>query len=353
MDAVSVPVARAAILSARFVLAALVALVLAGCTGGSSIPTSSIFGGAGGIFGPKTMSLQPIVGAPSKVSDELTRLLVESGKAQGLTLVPNGQGAPLSVRGYLVATPQSRGASISYIWDVTDTSGKRVKRVSGEQQVSRPRSDPWSGVSSNDLRIIADKTAAGLAGKKVPETSAPAATTSSTSSGAASSASNGSGAGAAAGTGAAAGGVAGFFNRAFGGGDSNGSPETTGSTTQTAAVSAPPMTLVAPVTGAPGDGNRALPAALKKRLAAKGVKLTSSRGTNVYTVQGQVGVKDAGSGKETVRLDWKVIDPNGRRLGTVSQENTIPKGSLSGPWGAIADAAAGAATDGIVKLLPK
>jgi hypothetical protein len=37
----------------------------------------------------------------------------------------------------------------------------------------------------------------------------------------------------------------------------------------------------------------------------------------------------------------------------VSQQNTIPKGSLNGPWGAIADAAAGAAADGIVKLLPK
>jgi hypothetical protein len=48
-----------------------------------------------------------------------------------------------------------------------------------------------------------------------------------------------------------------------------------------------------------------------------------------------------------------VIDPNGRRLGTVFQKNTIPKGSLNGPWGAIADAAASAAADGIGKLLAK
>ena len=40
-------------------------------------------------------------------------------------------------------------------------------------------------------------------------------------------------------------------------------------------------------------------------------------------------------------------------VGTVSQQNTIPKGSLNGPWGAIADAAARAAADGIIKLLPK
>ncbi len=47
------------------------------------------------------------------------------------------------------------------------------------------------------------------------------------------------------------------------------------------------------------------------------------------------------------------LDPSGKKLGTVSQQNTIPRGSLNGPWGAIADAAAGAAATGIIKLLPK
>jgi hypothetical protein len=70
-------------------------------------------------------------------------------------------------------------------------------------------------------------------------------------------------------------------------------------------------------------------------------------------VKGIVKLTDAGGSKEKIRIDWQVLDPNGKRLGTVSQQNTIPKGSLNGPWGAIADAAAGAAADGIVKLLPK
>jgi len=111
--------------------------------------------------------------------------------------------------------------------------------------------------------------------------------------------------------------------------------------------------LVAPVTGAPGDGQPALTRALQQRLSASGVKLARSRGRNVYTVQGQVSVKSAGGNRETVRIDWNVLDPNGKKLGTVSQQNTISKGSLNGPWGAIADAAAGAAADGIIKLLPK
>ena len=60
---------------------------------------------------------------------------------------------------------------------------------------------------------------------------------------------------------------------------------------------------------------------------------------------------NAGSSKEKIRIDWRVLEPSGTTKGTVSQENTIPKGSLNGPWGAIADAAAGAAVPGIKKLV--
>ena len=111
--------------------------------------------------------------------------------------------------------------------------------------------------------------------------------------------------------------------------------------------------VVAPVAGAPGDGQRSLTTALKKRLYAGGVKLANGPAANVYTVKGSVKLVETSGGKQSIRIDWQVLDPSGKKLGTVSQQNTIPKGSLNGPWGAIADAAAGAAADGIIKLLPK
>jgi hypothetical protein len=111
--------------------------------------------------------------------------------------------------------------------------------------------------------------------------------------------------------------------------------------------------LVQPVTGAPGDGQRSLTVALKKRLYAGGVKLANGTSVNVYMVKGSVKLSDATGGKQSIRIDWQVLDPTGKKLGTVSQQNMIPRGSLNGPWGAIADAAAGAAADGIIKLLPK
>jgi hypothetical protein len=57
-------------------------------------------------------------------------------------------------------------------------------------------------------------------------------------------------------------------------------------------------------------------------------------------------------GKQPIQIDWTVVDPKGKKLGTVSQKNDVPQGSLDGPWGKTADAAAAAAAQGIVKLLP-
>ena len=58
-------------------------------------------------------------------------------------------------------------------------------------------------------------------------------------------------------------------------------------------------------------------------------------------------------GKQPIQIDWNVNDPKGKKLGTVSQKNEVPQGSLDGAWGKTADAAAAAAAQGIVKLLPQ
>ena len=58
-------------------------------------------------------------------------------------------------------------------------------------------------------------------------------------------------------------------------------------------------------------------------------------------------------GKQPITIDWSVTDPSGKKLGTVSQKNEVPQGSLDGAWGKTADAAAAAAAQGIVKLLPQ
>jgi len=299
--------------AAGLVLAAFAFACLAGCGGGTSM--GGLLSGASSVFGssPK-VSIAPIIGAPDKVTTELTQALVTAGNERNLTLMPGASASSNYIlRGYLVAAPDRRGAKVSYIWDVTDAKGTKVTRVSGEQPVSKgSRSNPWSGVDSTVIRSIANKTASQLAAElpggrrasSAPVAAAPPAATAAT---------------------AAA----------------------------RPAAPKPQGVLVAPVSGAPGDGRRSLTTALKKKLYADGIKLANGTTTNVYTVKGIVKLTDASGGKQNIRIDWQVLDPRGRRLGTVSQQNTIPKGSLNGPWGAIADAAAGAAANGIVKLIPK
>lgn len=278
-----------------------------------------LLSGAGSLFGgsPK-IAVAPIIGAPESVTKELTQALIVAGNDRNLTLMPGTEGANYTLRGYLLAAPERQGSKISYIWDVTDAEGTRVTRVSGEEIASRgTSSNPWRGVDDKVIRSIANNTTSQLAadlpgGRSASSPSVAAAPAASTTAAA-----------------------------------------TTAAAAKPAPAPKPSGVVVAPVSGAPGDGGRSLATALKKKLYADGVKLVNGTSGNVYTVKGIVKLTDAGGGKEKIQIDWRVLDPNGKRLGTVSQQNTIPKGSLNGPWGAIADAAAGAAADGIVKLLPK
>lgn len=301
---------------AGIVVAFLVSACLAGCGGGGSSGMSGLLSGASGIFGssPK-LTVAPIIGAPENVGAELTKALIVAGKDRNLTITPGTSGEEYVLRGYLIASPERRGAKISYIWDVSDAKGTRVTRVTGEEMVAKgSRSKPWSGVDSTVIRSIAAKSTSQLAaklpggrsGSSAPVAAAPAA--------------------------AAA---------------------TTAAAPARPVKAGPSKVLVGSVSGAPGDGRRSLPTALKKRLYKRGIKLANGASGGVYTVKGTVKLTSASGGKESIRISWQVFDPNGKALGTVTQQNNIPKGSLNGPWGAIADAAAGAAADGIIKLLPK
>jgi hypothetical protein len=106
------------------------------------------------------------------------------------------------------------------------------------------------------------------------------------------------------------------------------------------------------VTGASGDGEQALSSALAKRLTVAGVKQATALADNVYSVEGIVKLATAKGGRQAVRIDWTVFAPDGMTLGGVSQTKLVRKGSLDKKWGAAADAAARAAANAIVKLLP-
>jgi hypothetical protein len=126
------------------------------------------------------------------------------------------------------------------------------------------------------------------------------------------------------------------------------SSQTTGSITKDSTLTA----LVPAVKGAPGDGSTSLAAAIQRELRTKGVALADRPTPASYRVEGAVTLGASREGKQPIQIEWVVKDPHGKKLGTVSQKNDIPEGSLDGSWGRVADQAASAAVQGILKLLP-
>lgn len=106
------------------------------------------------------------------------------------------------------------------------------------------------------------------------------------------------------------------------------------------------------VTGAPGDGNATLRDAIRKEHEERGVPLAEASAKIAHTIEATVSLGKPSDGKQLIAIDWTVKDPRGRKLGTVTQRNDVPEGSLDGPWGRTAHQAASAAAFGIIRLLP-
>jgi len=114
-----------------------------------------------------------------------------------------------------------------------------------------------------------------------------------------------------------------------------------------ALVMAPPE-----VTRAPGDGKQALERALTRLFKLNGVRVLDEVSDKSLRVRGAVEVVPAeDSRQEHVSIVWEVLDAAGESLGQVNQNNTIPKGLLSGAWGETASLIAEGAAMGVGEIL--
>lgn len=276
---------------------------------------------------PSQIAIAPVIGAPEAAGNQLTSQLSQALGQKSISIAQSpADRADFTLRGYIVAAKEKTGTKISYIWDVTDATGKRVHRITGEELAGQTDSrDPWTAVTPDVMQSITNKTAtaigtwmqsnaavanAGPASQPVRTAAAPP----------------NSGAAAAA----------------------TAPPAATASIASSGPVSA----TVPRITGAPGDGSISLTRALQRELSRNGIALSDAPTGNTYRVEGRVNLGPGQNGKQPIQIDWHVKDPQGKQLGTVSQKNEIPEGSLNGAWGKVADAAASAAAQGILKLLP-
>ncbi|MDP6817865.1 MAG: hypothetical protein QF449_07465 [Alphaproteobacteria bacterium] len=112
---------------------------------------------------------------------------------------------------------------------------------------------------------------------------------------------------------------------------------------------------VRPVDGAPGDGRHALTRAMRRALKEYGLKAAESLEDATFIVLGSVymgGAPESGE-QQSITIDWTVMSPNGARIGTVNQSNTVPSGTLDGAWGPVARAVAENGAQGIVAMLER
>lgn len=113
--------------------------------------------------------------------------------------------------------------------------------------------------------------------------------------------------------------------------------------------------LVHKIDGAPGDGGAALAKAIAAVLQRQEVDIVEDgKEKPDLILECEVAVTaPKGANKQHVKIVWRVRRPDGAEIGTVGQENDVPKGLLDGPWGDVAYSVALAAGDGLAQLVAR
>jgi hypothetical protein len=288
--------------------------------------------------------IAPIIGAPDGVAKQIQQEFTSAIERQRIGVASGkDERVDYTLRGYIVAAKDKQGTKVSYIWDVTDPTGKRVNRVTGEEMASASGGkDPWAAITPTIAQSIAAKAANSFTSWLTSRGQAAVA----------SAAAHPAGVGAQAEASTAEARAPGAKSTVA---SAAGSPAPASAVGTTSSISSDgPLTAVVPnVSGAPGDGSTSLASALQRELTSKGISLANKPSTAAYRVEGTVTMGAAKEGKQPIQIEWLVRDPQGKKLGTVSQRNEIPEGSLDGAWGKTAEQAAGAAAQGILKLLPQ
>ena len=290
------------------------------------------------------VALNSIVGPPDALGKQMQQEFTSALQSQRVTVTASSDSnADYHLRPYILAAKEKNGIKVSYVLDVSDQAGKRVNRFTGEEMVAGNASrDPWAAITPTVSQSVTAKATGSFvawlpnarpAVATAPTAPAPAGVGGQTDDPPAATARTARPAGKAPAVAAAP----------------PASDQTTGSI---ARESGQVTALVPTVTGAPGDGSKSLTSAIQRELQGKGVTLSDRPSATSYRVEGAVTLGEPREGKQAIQIEWVVKDPARKRLGTVSQKNDIPEGSLDGAWGRTAEQAAGAAVQGIAKLLP-
>ena len=277
--------------------------------------------------------MAPIIGAPDAIAKQIQQEFTGAVEKQRVSVTTSkDERADYTLRGYIVAAKDKNATKVSYIWDITDPTGKRVNRITGEEVVSGSASkDPWAAMTPAVAQSIAGKAANSFV-TWLPSQAASSA-------------------------GRQQRGIqpAGVGAQPAGGGRRRDRKrarlQPAGRPGRIGRRQVPPHRLHRPDHGqhraatsavtavVPRSPARRVTAARRSRppssasCPARAVAVADKPTTAAYRVEGTVTVGQAEEGKQPIQIEWMVRDPQGKKLGTVSQKNEIPEGSLDGAWG--------------------
>ena len=108
------------------------------------------------------------------------------------------------------------------------------------------------------------------------------------------------------------------------------------------------------ISGAPGDGDQSLAKAVAAVLQRQEVDIVEAgKGRADLYLDGEVLVAPQKGNQQHVKIVWHVHRADGAEVGTVGQENDVPKGMLDGPWGDVAYSVAIAGADGLMQVIAR
>ena len=140
-----------------------------------------------------------------------------------------------------------------------------------------------------------------------------------------------------------------------GNGDGGGgtSPGSTPRRAADATAAAQVKVMVAPVTGAPSDGNRQLYSGMRRALGSSKIVIVDAAGADVFTVVGTVSLTPIDEQTGQLVVKWLLKDPAGKNVGDLEQSNPVPLAAAKGSWAGFGDIVATAASEGVLELLEK
>lgn len=276
------------------VMLLIVLVALSGCA------TQQVTTGPGEAALPD-LALKAPVGLPGDLTSRLIAQMRGQLRQRQILLADREDGlARYTLQGFCSVVPSKNDVGLACVWDVVNPSGGRAQRFVSDRSIpGRPPKDPWNAVTNTILDDVAKSTA-----QKVSTWLQTAPQEYS------------------------------FLNPA------------------SSFFSGRTRVALVGVTGAPGDGNKALSSAFIAAMKAQGLQIATRAGA-AYLVSARVKLSKAGKTQQDVAIDWTVRNKAGVSLGSVNQRNKILRGALDNTWGPVAQGAANAAVKGVVQLLPE